>query len=107
MIRTWLDHCLPFDAHKLCTDRVTIAIRQVPSTRCYDSTSLKLSSAPMAGNGVSFAVPDEGSPYRRLFGQRSRYRTVFFNKLLSIDVLQTINAVAQCPFCWMVDYPRT
>lgn len=78
MIRTWLDHCLPFDAHKLCTDRVTIAIRQVPSTRCYDSTSLKLSSAPMAGNGVTFAVPDEGSPYRRLFGQRSRYRTVFF-----------------------------
>lgn len=30
MIRTWLDHCLPFDAHKLCTDRVTIAIRQLP-----------------------------------------------------------------------------
>ncbi len=30
MIRAWLEECLPADAHRRCSGRVTIAVRQVP-----------------------------------------------------------------------------
>jgi hypothetical protein len=45
LIRTWLDQCLPPNAHALCSGRVTIAVRQVSQTHSFRTPDLFHSSS--------------------------------------------------------------